>query len=98
MHGWLASRAVTFLAGVASASIVMEVAGTPLRRAARAVTREIIRGGLLASREIKRVSDSVTQEVEDIAAEVRAEMEDRREGEPEPSAAARGRARRARKV
>jgi hypothetical protein len=90
LHAWLASRTVTFVLGIASASVVMEVAGGPLRRAARAVAREVIRGGLIASREIRRVSDSVTQEVEDMTAEVRAELDHEREAEVETAARAAG--------
>jgi hypothetical protein len=104
LHGWLTGRTVAFVLGVASASAVMEVVGAPLKRAARSAAREIIRGSLLASREIKRISDGLTQEVEDITAEVRADLEHAREAEGEAPARAAaparadGRPRRARKA
>ena len=91
LHGLVVGRTVlTFMLGVASARVVMEVAGDPLRRAGRALAREAIRSGLVAARGIKRVSDSVVQDVEDLTAEVRAELDRDRETEAEGAARATG--------
>jgi hypothetical protein len=94
LQGWIACRAVSFALGVASASVLREVAGAPLQRAARAVGRELIRGGLIASREIKRMSEGLTQEIEDMTAEVRAELDRDREAASESAAQGNGPAKR----
>jgi hypothetical protein len=62
---------------------VLGGARKPLGERARPLARGVIKGGLIASREIRRVAEETTATVGDLVAEARAEVEPQGE-EPPP--------------
>jgi hypothetical protein len=76
MTGWLTSRAAVFALGVVAAS-ALRAYGPALGRLLRPVVKETIKGGLVAGRELQTLADEVREELEDVAAEARAEVEPR---------------------
>ena len=72
----LSSPSAMFLVGVASANVIKKAAPA-IGRALRPAVRETIRLGMVASREVFEMAESVREELEDITAEARAEDEAR---------------------
>jgi hypothetical protein len=71
----LTSRITMFLLGATATSVVFEAVRPTIGRAARSTAKEVVRAGMLAGRELRRVRDGIGQDLEDIVAEVRADLE-----------------------
>jgi len=76
----LASPKTMFFVGVASAS-VLKAAAPVIGSVARPLLREAVKGGLLIGRQVQTVVQEAWQEVEDITAEAKAEMDQPQNGE-----------------
>jgi hypothetical protein len=68
-----------FLWGAAS-GLAFAFAAPLFSRQARPVIRGIVKGGLLAGKYIQKTASSVKEEVEDIAAEAKADLDRQQEG------------------
>jgi hypothetical protein len=67
---FVASKLAVLLAGLVTGALAAPLLG----HAARPVVRRVIKGGIVAQREIRRRVDDIREELEDIAAEVRHEL------------------------
>ena len=77
----LASPGTMFVMGAASAAVLKAVAPA-LGNVARPLLREAIKGGILLGRQVQTVVQEAWQEVEDITAEAKAEMDQPQDGAP----------------
>src|ERR671930_803320 len=77
----LASRGTIFVMGAASAAVLKAVAPA-IGNVARPLLREAIKGGILLGRQVQTVVQEAWQEVEDITAEAKAEMDQSQDGAP----------------
>jgi Protein of unknown function (DUF5132) len=76
----LASPKTMFFVGAASAAVLKAVAPV-LGSVARPLLREAVKGGLLIGRQVQAAVQEAWQEVEDITAEAKAEMDQPQNGE-----------------
>ena len=77
----LASPGTMFVVGAASAAVLKAVAPA-LGNVARPLLREVVKGGILVGRQVQTVVHEAWQEVEDITAEAKAEMDQPEHGAP----------------
>ena len=77
----LASRGTIFVMGAASAAVLKAVAPA-IGNAARPLLREAIKGGILLGRQVQTVVQEAWQEVEDITAEAKADIDQPQNGAP----------------
>jgi hypothetical protein len=76
----LASPKTMFFVGAATAA-VLKAAAPAIGSVARPLLREAVKGGLLLGRQVQAVVQEAWQEVEDITAEAKAEMDQPQNGE-----------------
>jgi hypothetical protein len=77
----LASPGTMFVMGAASVAVLKAVAPA-LGNVARPLLREAIKGGILLGRQVQTVVQEAWQEVEDITAEAKADMDQPQNGAP----------------
>ena len=77
----LTSPGTMFVVGAASAAVLKAVAPA-LGNVARPLLREAIKGSILLGRQVQTVVHEAWQEVEDITAEAKAEMDQPQNGAP----------------
>jgi hypothetical protein len=77
----LTSRGTIFVMGAASAAVLKAVAPA-IGNAARPLLREAIKGGILLGRQVQTVVQEAWQEVEDITAEAKANIDQPQHGAP----------------
>ena len=76
----LASPKAMFFVGAASAAM-LKAAAPVIGSVARPLLREAVKGGLLIGRQVQAAVQEAWQEVEDITAEAKAEMDQPQNGE-----------------
>lgn len=67
---FIAGRLAAFLAGIVGGALTAPLLG----RAARPVVRQVIKGGIVAQRELLRVVEHVREDLQDLTAEARSEL------------------------
>ena len=77
----LTSRGTIFFLGAASVA-VLKAAAPVLGNIARPLLRETVKGGLLLQRQVQTVAQEAWQEVEDITAEAKADLDQSQNGVP----------------
>jgi Protein of unknown function (DUF5132) len=77
----LASPGTMFVVGAASAAVLKAVAPA-IGNVARPLLREAVKGGILLGRQVQTVVQEAWQEVEDITAEAKADIDQPQNGAP----------------
>ena len=77
----LTNRGTIFFLGAASVA-VLKAAAPAIGNMARPLLREAVKSGLLLQRQVQTVVQEAWQEVEDITAEAKAEMDQPQNGAP----------------
>jgi hypothetical protein len=77
----LTNRGTIFFLGAASVA-VLKAAAPVIGNIARPLLRETVKGGLLLQRQVQTVVQEAWQEVEDITAEAKADLDQSQNGAP----------------
>jgi hypothetical protein len=78
VHHFLGRWVVAYALGAGTVA-VLRGAGRPLGERARPLARSVIKGGLIAGREVRRFAEETSATMGDIVAEAREEIEPKQE-------------------